>query len=161
MFDALATVGLRPAVLVADTGHGADVDFRHGLEDHGLACALQVKGEMTAHTVLGLQPAGRPRGPGPGPARDATVAHRARLPRAEDEAQPRPLRGPIVHRPAPTPHPRHRRPPPDRTAVLPESPCQGLTPYQVPALLNHLLATWPGGCPTCRQPTPGQPYDAT
>ncbi|MFE6667178.1 IS701 family transposase [Streptomyces sp. NPDC057697] len=50
MLDELATVGLRPAVLVADTGYGANADFRHGLEDRGLAYALQVKGEMTAHT---------------------------------------------------------------------------------------------------------------
>ncbi|MFJ9683911.1 transposase, partial [Streptomyces sp. NPDC101194] len=44
-----AACGLRPAVLVADAGYGANADFRHGLEDRGLACALQVKGEMTAH----------------------------------------------------------------------------------------------------------------
>ncbi len=49
MLDEPATVGLRPAVLVADTGYGANADFRHGLEDRGLAYALQVKGEMTAH----------------------------------------------------------------------------------------------------------------
>nr|WP_323185924.1 transposase [Streptomyces sp. NBC_00378] len=49
MLDELAAVGLRPAVLVADTGYGANADFRHGLEDRGLAYALQVRGEMTAH----------------------------------------------------------------------------------------------------------------
>ncbi|WP_371793061.1 IS701 family transposase [Streptomyces sp. NBC_01471] len=49
MLDELATVGLRPAVLVADAGYGANADFRHGLEDCGLAYALQVKGEMAAH----------------------------------------------------------------------------------------------------------------
>ncbi|MFD0341127.1 IS701 family transposase [Streptomyces sp. NPDC127117] len=49
MLDELATVGLRPAVLVADTVYGANADFRHGREDRGLAYALQVKGEMTAH----------------------------------------------------------------------------------------------------------------
>nr|WP_329582503.1 transposase [Streptomyces sp. NBC_01361] len=48
--DKLATVGLWPAVLVADTGYGANADFRHVLEDRGLAYALQVKGEVTAHT---------------------------------------------------------------------------------------------------------------
>ncbi|MGW6404693.1 transposase [Streptomyces sp. NPDC055134] len=41
--DKLATVGLRPAVLVADTGCGANVCFRHALEDRGLAYALQGK----------------------------------------------------------------------------------------------------------------------
>ncbi|WP_434094556.1 transposase, partial [Streptomyces albidoflavus] len=50
MLDELAAVGLRSAVLVADTGYGANADFRHGLEGRGLAYALQVKGEMTAHT---------------------------------------------------------------------------------------------------------------
>lgn len=29
MLDELAAVGLRPAVLVADTGYGANADFRH------------------------------------------------------------------------------------------------------------------------------------
>ncbi|SNB90438.1 hypothetical protein SAMN02745831_06742 [Streptomyces sp. PgraA7] len=44
---------------------------------------------------------------------------------------------------------------------MPKSPCQGLTLYQTLALLQHLLATWTGTCPTCRQPTPWQPYDTT
>ncbi|MFJ7947261.1 transposase [Streptomyces sp. NPDC096354] len=39
MLDKLAVVGLRPAVLVADTGYGANVDFRHAVQDRGLACA--------------------------------------------------------------------------------------------------------------------------
>ncbi|MGW3829998.1 IS701 family transposase [Streptomyces microflavus] len=49
MLDDLAATGLRPAVLVADAGYGANVDFRHGLDERGLAWVLQVKGEMTAH----------------------------------------------------------------------------------------------------------------
>ncbi len=49
MLDELDGIGLRPAVLVADTGYGANADFRHGLDDRGLAWVLQVKGEMTAH----------------------------------------------------------------------------------------------------------------
>ncbi|GLW04301.1 DDE transposase [Streptomyces lavendulae subsp. lavendulae] len=49
MLDELAGAGLRPAALVADTGYGANADFRRGLEDRGLAYVLQVKGEMTAH----------------------------------------------------------------------------------------------------------------
>ncbi|MBT2472703.1 IS701 family transposase [Streptomyces sp. ISL-66] len=48
MLDELADTGLRPAALVADAGYGANADFRHGLEDRGLAYVLQVKGEMTA-----------------------------------------------------------------------------------------------------------------
>lgn len=50
MLDGPATVGLRPAVLVADTGYGANADFRHGPEDHGPVYALQAKGEMTARS---------------------------------------------------------------------------------------------------------------
>ncbi|MGC5005507.1 transposase [Streptomyces sp. DT203] len=46
MLDELATVGLWPAVLVADTGYGANADFRHALEDRG----LPGQGRMTAHT---------------------------------------------------------------------------------------------------------------
>ncbi|MFF6844916.1 IS701 family transposase [Streptomyces tanashiensis] len=49
MLDELAGSGLRPAVLVADTGYGANADFRHGLDERGLAWVLQAKGEMTAH----------------------------------------------------------------------------------------------------------------
>ncbi|MFD4118204.1 IS701 family transposase [Streptomyces niveus] len=49
MLDELADTGLRPAALVADAGYGANADFRHGLEDRGLAYVLQVKAEMTAH----------------------------------------------------------------------------------------------------------------
>nr|WP_234443875.1 transposase [Streptomyces sp. NRRL B-24484] len=49
MLDELSDTGLRPAVLVADTGYGADADFRHVLEDRFLAYVLHAKGEMTAH----------------------------------------------------------------------------------------------------------------
>ncbi|MFB0631117.1 IS701 family transposase [Streptomyces sp. AB3(2024)] len=49
MLDELAGGGLRPAVLVADTGYGANADFRRALDDRGLAYVLQVRGEMTAH----------------------------------------------------------------------------------------------------------------
>ncbi|MFE9934651.1 IS701 family transposase [Streptomyces sp. NPDC005533] len=49
MLDELAATGLRPAALVADTGYGANADFRRGLDERGLAYVLQVKGEMTAH----------------------------------------------------------------------------------------------------------------
>ncbi|WP_353961647.1 transposase [Streptomyces sp. NBC_01669] len=35
MLDELAAVGLRPAVLVADAGYGANADFRHALQDRG------------------------------------------------------------------------------------------------------------------------------
>nr|WP_107052985.1 transposase [Streptomyces sp. NRRL S-337] len=38
-----------PAVLVADTGYGANADFRRDLEDRRLAYVLQANGEMTAH----------------------------------------------------------------------------------------------------------------
>ncbi|MCX4825662.1 hypothetical protein OG883_38615 [Streptomyces sp. NBC_01142] len=44
---------------------------------------------------------------------------------------------------------------------MPKRPCQGLTLYQALDLLQHLLATWTGTCPICRQPTPWQHYDTT
>ncbi|MFJ9854843.1 IS701 family transposase [Streptomyces sp. NPDC101150] len=49
ILDELAGIGLRPAVLVADAGYGANADFRHGLEERGLGYVLQTKGEMTAY----------------------------------------------------------------------------------------------------------------
>ncbi|MFE0764212.1 transposase, partial [Streptomyces smyrnaeus] len=67
MLDELAATGLRPAVLVADAGYGANADFRHGLDGRGLGWVLQVKGEMTAHSekVLPHQPAYGGLGPRP------------------------------------------------------------------------------------------------
>ncbi|MEU4213682.1 IS701 family transposase [Streptomyces sp. NPDC026206] len=49
MLDELAATGLRPDVLVADIDYGANASFRRGLEERGLAFALQVKGELTAY----------------------------------------------------------------------------------------------------------------
>ncbi|MFI8345743.1 IS701 family transposase [Streptomyces sp. NPDC085639] len=69
MLDELAGIGLRPAALVADTGYGANADFRHGLEDRRIAYVLQVKGEMTAHgeDAVPHQPAYGGLGPRPLP----------------------------------------------------------------------------------------------
>ncbi|MFJ9075034.1 IS701 family transposase [Streptomyces sp. NPDC102278] len=69
MLDELARIGLRPAALIADAGYGANADFRHGLEDRGLAYVLQVKGEMTAHRedAVPHQPAYGGLGPRPLP----------------------------------------------------------------------------------------------
>ncbi|WKX74561.1 transposase [Streptomyces sp. XD-27] len=129
MLDELAALGLRPAVVVADTGYGANADFRHALDERGLAYALQVKGELTAH--------------------------------AEEAVPYQPPYGGL----GPRPLPRYRtRPVSLREHVLAagrESPCQGLTLYQALGLLQHLIATWTGTCPTCHQPTPWQPYDTT
>nr|WP_269856083.1 IS701 family transposase [Streptomyces sp. RPT161] len=49
MLDELAAIGLRPAVVVAETGCGANADFRAALEGRGMAYVLQGKGELTAH----------------------------------------------------------------------------------------------------------------
>nr|WP_324605406.1 transposase [Streptomyces sp. NRRL F-2664] len=43
MLDKLASNGLRPAVLVADTGYGANADFRRSLADHGRAYVCRSK----------------------------------------------------------------------------------------------------------------------
>jgi SRSO17 transposase len=53
MLDELDGIGLRPAVLVADTGYGANAGFRRGLEDRRLAYVLQARAEMTAHPKAG------------------------------------------------------------------------------------------------------------
>ncbi|MFD4763629.1 transposase [Streptomyces sp. NPDC058439] len=73
MLDDLATVGLRPAVLVAVAGCGANADFRHALEDRGLVYALQVKGELTAHAEA-AKPHHPPYG-GLGPSPAAPLPH--------------------------------------------------------------------------------------
>lgn len=69
MLDELAGIGLRPAALVADAGYGANADFRHGLEDRGLAYVLQARAEMTAHREEAVphQPAYSGLGPRPLP----------------------------------------------------------------------------------------------
>lgn len=43
----------------------------------------------------------------------------------------------------------------------PKAPVQGLTLYQALDLLQHLIATWTGTCPTCQRTVPWQPYDTT
>ncbi|MFB6603637.1 transposase [Streptomyces noursei] len=43
MLDKLAGIGLRPAILVAETRYDANADFRHDLEACGLGYVLQVK----------------------------------------------------------------------------------------------------------------------
>ncbi|MFE6744189.1 IS701 family transposase [Streptomyces tubercidicus] len=67
MLDQLSGMGLRPAVVVADAGYGANAGFRHGLEDRGLAYVLQARAEMTAHgqDAEPHQPAYRGLGPRP------------------------------------------------------------------------------------------------
>ncbi|SCD31207.1 DDE superfamily endonuclease [Streptomyces sp. DvalAA-43] len=85
MLDEVSAVGLRPAVLVADTGYGADADFRHGLEDRGLAYAVQVKSEMAAHaeTAEPYQPPCGGLGPRPLPRyRTRPVSLREHVPAA-------------------------------------------------------------------------------
>ncbi|MFE9634106.1 hypothetical protein [Streptomyces sp. NPDC006463] len=49
MPDEPGGTGLRPAVLVANTGYGANADFHHGLEDPGLAYVLHARVEVAAH----------------------------------------------------------------------------------------------------------------
>ncbi|MET9108972.1 transposase [Streptomyces zhihengii] len=208
--------GLRPAVLVADTGYGANAAFRHGLDERGHAWVLQVKGEMTAHgqdavphqpdygpaRFPAVAPARQPcasmcwlldaaavggvtlrkgskaamnahfvllrihlAGRRPKPAADGTILLVwliAQWPEGEAEPVKYWISNLPADIPAPARRPRHRRSPvPDRTAERPKSPCQGLTLYQALDLLQHLVATWNGTCPTCRQPTPWQPYDTT
>ncbi|MFJ3589433.1 transposase [Streptomyces sp. NPDC090231] len=55
MLDELAAVGLRPAVLVADNGYGANADFLHGLEDRGLALLQPLLATWTGTCPTGRQ----------------------------------------------------------------------------------------------------------
>ena len=81
------------------------------------------------------------------------VAGRARLPRAENRPGPGPLRGPLVHRLAPSRHPRRPRPGLHHPAPQrPKSACAGMTLYQVLHELQIVLALILGACPLCTQP---------
>lgn len=51
MLDELAHWGLTPPVVVADAGYGDNAHFRAALEERDLSYAVQVKGEVTAHTA--------------------------------------------------------------------------------------------------------------
>ena len=88
-----------------------------------------------------------------GAAGEDPVAGRARLPRAENRPGPGPLRGPLVHRLAPSRHPRRPRPGLHHPAPQrPKSACAGMTLYQVLHELQIVLALILGACPLCTQP---------
>jgi DDE superfamily endonuclease len=87
--------------------------------------------------------------------REHPLAHRARLPRAQRRARPRPLRGPLLARLASPRHARLPRPrlPHPRTPA-PETRGGSLTLFQLVGELQRLLACWSGTCPTCRRRLP-------
>jgi SRSO17 transposase len=49
MLDGLAEHGLRPPLIVADSGYGDSGPFRAALDERGIAYSVQVKGETLAH----------------------------------------------------------------------------------------------------------------
>ncbi|WP_238011422.1 IS701 family transposase [Dactylosporangium sp. AC04546] len=49
MLDGLAERGLRPPLVVADSGYGDSGPFRFALDERGIAYSVQVKGETLAH----------------------------------------------------------------------------------------------------------------
>ncbi|MEU0116324.1 transposase [Streptomyces bobili] len=51
MLDELAALGLRPGALVADTGHGANANFRRALEERALACSPRLPGHRSRQTL--------------------------------------------------------------------------------------------------------------
>jgi len=73
MIDELIGWGVRPPLIVADSGYGDNAEFRHELADRGLVYAVQVSGDLNAHPVQ---------------ARRTTVAHgrigRPSVPRYRD-----------------------------------------------------------------------------
>ncbi|WLQ53852.1 transposase (plasmid) [Streptomyces poriferorum] len=69
VLDAFTGAGWTAVVPPGGVSYGANADFRHGLENRGLAYVLQVKGDMTAHaeTALPHQPPYSGLGPRPLP----------------------------------------------------------------------------------------------
>ncbi|PSK57182.1 hypothetical protein B0E53_07026 [Micromonospora sp. MH33] len=49
MLDELAGHGLRPPLLAADAGYGDNSQFRSALDERGIGCIMQVKGDALAH----------------------------------------------------------------------------------------------------------------
>ncbi|MFI5916858.1 IS701 family transposase, partial [Dactylosporangium sp. NPDC051541] len=58
MLDGLAAHGLRPPLIVADSGYGDSGPFRTALDERGIAYSVQVKAETLAHPA-GATPAAR------------------------------------------------------------------------------------------------------
>ena len=103
--------------------------------------------------ILAVQPRRPCLAEEPGPVGEAAVAGRTRLPRTQDRSRDRPLRGPFVHRLAPTRHPHRPRPSLLHPAApRPKSGCAGLTLYAVLRELQQLLTVMAGACHTCNRP---------
>ena len=88
-------------------------------------------------------------------AREAALADRARLPRAQRRARARSLRRSLLPRPQPPPHPGlGRARVPDSGAPAPENQGGSLTLYALLREFQRLIACWHGTCPTCRRRLP-------
>ena len=113
-------------------------------------------GKERADQVLALQPPARHATKEAGETSEAALADRARLPRAQGRARPRPLRGPHLPRLAPPRHPRlHRaRFPHPGANPAPSSQGGSLTLFAIVRELQALLACWHGTCPTCHRELP-------
>jgi hypothetical protein len=89
-------------------------------------------------------------------AREAALADRARLPRAEGRTRARSLRGPNLPRLEPSRYPRLDRPRVPHPGANPAPASQGgsLTLFGIVRELQALLACWQGTCPICRRELP-------
>src|SRR5260221_440460 len=119
LLDLVTGSGGTPPVVVSDAGYGEGADFPLELETPRRRDGIA--GQRSRHRRPRRPPNRRAGAPGKDP-----LAGRARLPRAENRPEPRPLRGPLLPGLAPPRHPRRPRP-----GVLhydphrPKSPCAG------------------------------------
>ena len=109
-----------------------------------------------ADQVLALQSPARHAAQRSRAAREAALADRARLPRAEGRARARSLRGPNLPRLEPSRYPRLDRPRVPHPGANPAPASQGgsLTLFGIVRELQALLACWQGTRPICRRELP-------
>src|SRR6266511_49930 len=128
---------------------------RRGRAAASLAGLRMARRSRRADQVLALQPARRHTAQAARLARQAALADRAGLPRAQRRTRARSLRRPLLPRLAPPRHARLARTRlPHPGTAQPKSACAGLTLFQVLRELQQLVACWTGACPTCKRKLP-------
>jgi SRSO17 transposase len=158
-----APSSLRDLGLAAGERAAAEASWRkgsRGRQRRGRAGGPLAAGRMAgrrrgADRLLALVAAGRHTAARAHSPRQAALAHRARLPRAQRRARPGPLRGPLLPRLAPPRHARlDRARIPHARAPAPENQGGSLTLFELVGELQRLIACWNGTCPTCRRRLP-------
>ena len=144
---------LKELALRAGKRAAKGVTWREGSRGrmHSRFLALRVRPDR----LLALEPPAGHRPQDTRAPRQAALADRARLSRAQARARPRSLRGPQLPRLAPPRHLRLGRSRlPDPGTPAPENQGGSLTLYALLRELQRLIACWHGHCPTCRRPLP-------